>query len=404
MTVMEMPQKAVPGASEPTFDVEHPDAQLVARATELVPLIREHAAQGSEDRRVAPEVINALGEAQLFRLLMPRRYGGLAASLRTTCEVLAEVARGDGSTGWTAAILATGTPNATLFSAQAQEDVFGKTPDARVCGAISPKHTSERVEGGYLVSGSWAYASGSFAANWAALSITADGQPAAALVPAEAWTIEPTWQVVGMRGTGSDTIVLKEHFVPEHRVQLSADVLAGNPGTPYRDDNFFWVPALLVANIVLAAVHVGLGRHALEHTLANLPDKRVIHTIYPEGRLSPTHQIAVAKAASNLHLAELSLQRMCLDVDRAIASREPLDLLTRGRIRNDICVVAELVKEGIDELMTANGSSSFAESNVLSRIWRDSNTGSRHTYINPHLGKEAYGRLLLGNMELTGPL
>ncbi|WP_409468955.1 acyl-CoA dehydrogenase family protein [Streptomyces sp. HC307] len=313
-------------------DLGSPDAELVGRATDLVPLIREYAAQGSEARRVAPEVVKALDDADVFRLLVPKRYGGHGATLRTAVEAVAEVARGDGSTGWIAALMTVATGFVATSSAQAQEDVFGANPKAKVCGIFSPGSKSERVEGGYVISGRWPYASGSFAADWASLGITIEGDDpmamAMALIPAEAFTIEPTWFIAGMKGTGSDTIVVEDHFVPEHRVQRVKDMLESRYLTPYTDERMASMAFDAVASAILAAPQIGLGRHALEITRAKLPLKPVAYTSYQQAKLSPTHQIGVANAATKLHLAELALNRICLDIDEAATDGRLLDLET----------------------------------------------------------------------------
>ncbi|WP_028933787.1 acyl-CoA dehydrogenase family protein [Pseudonocardia spinosispora] len=377
------------------------DPEMVAHATALVPLIREHAQRSSEDRRVVPEVVDAVEAAGLFKLLVPQRLGGMGANLRTMMECVAEVARGDGSTAWAVALLNVCSWFATTFSDEAQRDMYS-TPDAKACGIFSPPLKSERVDGGYLVSGRWAYSSGSFAATWATLGIALDnGDPRAlALIPSSAWTIEPTWFVAGMKGSGSDTIVITDHFVPDHRIQRYLDMAEGDFRTTHKADeqnsNMAFLP---VAALVLVAAQVGLARHAMERTLANLPKKNVAYTCYTNARNSPTHQVGVAEAATRFDQAELLMQRACADIDGAAARGVHLDKLTRARVRMDTGVIAELVKDGLDRLMSANGASSFADANVLSRIWRDAEIAGRHALVMPDLGKEAYGQLLLGADE-----
>jgi alkylation response protein AidB-like acyl-CoA dehydrogenase len=387
-------------ASTAVEEIETPDAELVARATALVPLIREYAEQGSEARRVAPEVVKAMEESGLFHLMVPKRLGGFGASLRTAIEATAETARGDGSTGWVAALMTVGTAFAATFSEQCQDDIFGKNPRAKVCGIFSPGDRTEPVEGGYRVSGRWPYASGSFTADWASLTFTCeDGTPGMCLVPREAFTIEPTWFVAGMKGTGSDTIVVKDHFVPEYRTQRVPDMFASRFRSPHIDDRMAAMPFNAVAAGILVAPQIGLGRHALELSREKLPGKPVAYTAYTQAKDSPTHQLGVAKAATKLHLAELLIAKMCLDIDRAAVTRQLPDPEILARLRNDTGVVAELVREEIDYLLTANGAGSFADANVLSRIWRDSETASRHALVTTEIGREAYGRLLLGNDE-----
>jgi len=378
-----------------------PDQEVIARATALVPLIREHAEKSSEERRVVPEVVDALEEAGLFKLFVPRRLGGLETNLRTMMDCVAEVGRGDGSTAWAVALLNVCTWFSTTFSDKAQEEMYS-TPNAKACGIFSPPLKSEKVEGGYLVSGRWAYSSGSFAATWATLGIGVEGEDprALALIPSSAWKIEPTWFVAGMKGSGSDTIVVEDHFVPDHRIQRFADMVEGNFLTSHKGDeqnaNMAFIP---VAAIVLVGAQIGLARHAMERTLATLPKKNVAYTCYTNARNSPTHQVGVAEAATRFDQAELIMRRACADVDEAAARGVQLDKLTRARVRMDTGIIGELVKDGIDRLMTANGASSFSDANVLSMVWRDSEIAGRHALVMPELGKEAYGRMLLGADE-----
>lgn len=378
-----------------------PEPEVIARVTALVPMIRQYAEKSSEERRVAREVMTALEEAGLFKLLVPARLGGLETNLRTMMECVAEVGRGDGSTAWAVALLNVCTWFSTTFSDQAQQDMFS-TPEAKACGIFSPPLKSERVEGGYLVSGRWAYSSGSFAATWASLGIgLEDGDPRAlALIPSSAWTIEPTWFVTGMKGSGSDTIVVEDHFVPDHRIQRFTDMVEGGFGTSHKGDeqnaNMAFIP---VAALVLVGAQLGLARHAMERTLANLPKKNVAYTCYTNARNSPTHQLAVAEAATLFDQAEMLMQRATTDIDRAAAAGKQLEKLTRARVRMDTGIIGELVTEGLRKLMTANGASSFSDANVLSRIWRDSEIAARHALVMPELGKEAYGQMLLGADE-----
>ena len=380
----------------------HFDEELVARATALVPLIREHAAESSANRAVSPVVMQALEDAELLNLFVPHRFGGHEATMRTSMEVLAEIARGDGSTAWAASLLNVCTWFATTFSVEAQNDVFGTNPHAKVSGIFTPGSSMTRVDGGYLVSGRWPYSSGSFAADWAALGIAMDvpeGEDprALALFSRDQFTIEPTWFVTGMKGSGSDTIVLENQFVPDHRVQRFVDMREAQYLTPFADTernaNMAFIP---VAALVLISPQLGLARHALELTVQKLPGKPVAYTRYTQAKNSPAHQLGVAAAATKFRLAELLAGEAADIIDLNAVLRQLPDQATRARIRNDTGIVAELVKDGIDALLTANGAGSFAEANVFSRIWRDAEIAGRHAYVSPEVGKEVYGRVLLG--------
>ncbi|MBO4254087.1 acyl-CoA dehydrogenase family protein [Streptomyces griseorubiginosus] len=376
------------------------DPELVARASNLVPLIREHAEESSKQRRIVPEVVDAIQVAGLFGLLVPERLGGLESNMTTLLECVAEIARGDGSTGWAYAIATAASWSFTTFSDMAQQEVFTDTP-VRGCGVLGPATKAERVEGGYVVSGRWPYASSSFAASWGQFGLMLeDGDSVTlgqALVPSSAWRIEPTWIVAGMEGTGSDTVVVEDYFVPDHRIQSLRDMNDGNFATSHRADEqnsrILWGAG---ASLPLACAHLGLARHALEVTLERLPNKTVPYSIHGQAKNSPVHQLAVAEAACRFDQAELLLRRAATSTDQSAADGITPTALERQRTWVDMAVAAQLVREGLDELMTANGSSAFAQSNVLNRIWRDSAVGSRHIIMTPGGQKAAYGALLLG--------
>jgi 3-hydroxy-9,10-secoandrosta-1,3,5(10)-triene-9,17-dione monooxygenase len=128
--------------------------ELVARALALQPLLREHAAKIDADRRLPDEVNTALTEAGMFRLLNPERLGGYEADMRTVMEVIEALGVADASTAW---LVAVGTAASSLIgraSKQAQDEVFGSDPDARVAGGGDPA-IAVRVDGGVLMSGRW---------------------------------------------------------------------------------------------------------------------------------------------------------------------------------------------------------------------------------------------------------
>ena len=322
--------------------------------------------------------------------------------MRTVVEVLAEISRGDGSTGWVASLLNAGTWFGTTFTEQAQNDLFGGSPNTRISAIFTPGSSMTRVEGGYIVSGRWPYSSGAFAANWAALGIALDvpeGEDprAIALFSRDQYTIEESWYVTGMKGTASNTIVMNEQFVPDHRVQSFVGMRDAQYLTPYADqERNSRMTFIAVAALVLISPQLGLARHALELTLEKLPEKGVAYTRYTKAKNSPVHQLGVAQAATKIRLAELLAGNAADLIDKFAFEGDLQDIETRAQIRNDIGVIADLAKEAIDSLLTANGAGSFAEPNVLSRIWRDSEIGARHAYVTPEVGKELYGRVLLG--------
>jgi 3-hydroxy-9,10-secoandrosta-1,3,5(10)-triene-9,17-dione monooxygenase len=203
---------------ETTVDAE----ELIRRATELQPLLARNAAQAETDRRIPEENIEALREAGLFKLMIPKRLGGYETTIKTQLEVTAALGEACGSTAWVAALTNVCAWFTGLFCDQAQQDVFGADPDARVAGVFAPSTGVEKVDGGYRVTGRWAWSSGSLHASWAYVGVLQLGPEGpidmgVVLMPMSELSIEDTWFVAGMKGTGSNTVVAEDVFVPEHR-------------------------------------------------------------------------------------------------------------------------------------------------------------------------------------------
>ena len=133
---------------------------LVARAAELVPLLRASAVRAEQDRRLPEENLAALDKAELLRLRTPKRFGGIEADMRTYTDVVAEIGRGCGSTAWVVFISTATVWVACHFPEETQREIFGPNPDARFIGLLAPLSTATAVNGGYRVAGKWPFASG----------------------------------------------------------------------------------------------------------------------------------------------------------------------------------------------------------------------------------------------------
>lgn len=377
--------------------------ELVTRAEALIPLLKENAEQTERDRRVVEENIQACHDAELFRLCSPRRYGGFEYGMRTLIEVPAALAEGCGSTAWTVMSLNGLAFTAGLFSEQAQDDVFGDSPDVRIVGTLTPTNGETRpVPGGVMVSGSWAWASGCLHAQWACVAIPITDENgimidmAAVLIPMSELTLRDTWFVAGMEGSGSQTIVAEDVFVPEHRMMSMNGALCGEFPTPFKDEALYRSPFAPFASLMVVGPQLGLGRAALRIALDSAPKKAVVYTYFERQLESTAFHIMVAEAALKLDTAQLHLLRAADAIDEAAALGEPMPTVIRARCRADGGYAAKLTTEAIDILLTAHGASSFARSSAMQRIWRDSNTSARHGLINPMVMTEVYGKALLG--------
>ena len=369
-----------------------------------------NAPTGEADRRVADENIEAIRAAGLFKIMVPRRFGGLETDMRTKLEVSRELARGDGATAWVTTLMNVCSWFAGLATAQAQEDIWGGNPDARIAGVFTASGTARPADGGQYVTGRWPWASGCLHSDWAMVGMPVVGPDGAetdqglGFIPMSDLTIEDTWFTVGMRGTGSNTLVANDVFIPAHRIMSIPKVFAGDTPTPYKDEALYRASFVPVAAIVLAGPQLGLCSRALDYVIEMAPKRKIAYTFYETQAASPSFQLAVAKAATLVDTAHLFAYRAAAMIDDAARAGSKLSYLERARVRMDTGHVVTAARDAIDVLMSAHGASSFAEFNPMQRIWRDSETASRHAVLSPDISAEVYGRALLGITERVTPL
>ena len=391
--------------------VSTPDAtELVARIKELQPLLREHAAQGEQDRRVAEDVIQALRAAGVLKIATPKRYGGYETSMRAMLDVSAALGEADGGTAWVATLLNVCAWMTGTFPQQAQDDVWGEDPDALVCGVLAPTAETRKVEGGHQVSGRWYYNSGSWHATWAILGIPLTDESgevvdqALALIPRRELEYEETWFVAGMRSTGSNCMIAKDVFVPDHRIVSVPPAIEGHYATEHTDEALYQSAFVPILALVLAGPQLGMGRAALQMVREKAAKKPISYTFYTAQADSVAFQLQLAEAAMLIDTAHLHAYRAAADIDEAAARGEYPDFLTRARVRADTGWIIDHIVRAINILLSAHGAASFADVNPLQRLWRDSSVAARHAVVLPVVGYEVYGKALLGREDHITPL
>lgn len=376
---------------------------LLRKIDEIRPLIEKNAAEGEENRRVSQETVDALEAIGAFRVTQPAQYGGYEANSRAQVDVGAAVGRGDGGTAWIVALTNIANWLTALYPAQAQEDVWGADRNAKVSVVLATNGKTQRVEGGYRVSGEWSYNSASWHTTWAILGaelVDENGafvDTAQLLIPRSDLQFKDTWHVAGMRSTGSNSLSATDIFVPDHRVMRGEPALTGvYPGTTEETPGVYragWIPVL---NIILVGPQLGLGRAVLDRVVAKADSKGIAYTSFERQSDSVAFQLDIAKAALLLDAADGFAHRATDEIDIPAEAGVYPDYLTRARNRAYVGWIVENVARAIEMLLTAHGSGAFAEVNPLQRLWRDQAVASRHAFVLPALGYELYGKALLG--------
>jgi 3-hydroxy-9,10-secoandrosta-1,3,5(10)-triene-9,17-dione monooxygenase len=339
----------------------------------------------------------------------PKRFGGYEADLRTYTDVVTELARGCGSTGWISFISIATAWIAAQFSDQAQRDVFEGTPDARTIGVLAMGQPAQPVDGGYIVSGRWPYASNCLHAHWAILAVPlpVDGgiAPGIILAPMSDLKIADTWHVVAMRGTGSNTVIAEKIFVPGHRV-LPVETLAKGQSPRTNKDEFIYRESFMpTAVIAVAPPILGMALAARDLTLEriNSASKPIAYSFYDDLRKAPSMQLQLAQASTLIDSAVLLMRRWSDDIAGAARAGQEFAFTQRAQLRMDIGHAMKCCREAVDLLLSVQGASAFAESNPIQRVWRDLEMASRHGLLSGEVPHEIYGPALVGNFDALSP-
>jgi alkylation response protein AidB-like acyl-CoA dehydrogenase len=384
-------------------------AELVARARAMIPLLAGNASATDQDRRVAEQNILLMTKAGLFRMMVPKRYGGFQVNLRTSLDVISVVAEGCGSSAWVLSLINNCAWIVGLMPEAAQDEIFGADPDARVAGVLAPSTDVRRVEGGVVASGRWFWASGSLHASWGMLGIVvpdADGRRSVqrlAFVPMSELSIEYTWNASGMKGTGSNCLVAKDVFIPDHRMISLADAVEGRVSPP-RGEPLYRSAFIPVMVLAIVGPQLGLVRAALRHAIEGAAERNIPYTTYERQSDSPAFQLQIAEAAMKIESAHLHAYRAADDIDATAARGEYMPYEARARARAEGGYIARTVTEALNTLLSAHGAGSFADANPMQRIWRDANTAARHAFVLPPVCEEIYGKVLLGVKRNITPL
>lgn len=261
--------------------------------------IRRRREEFTRLRHMAPDVVERFKQLGVYRALVPRAFGGDEKSPHQFCEMIETIAEADGSAGWVASFgmavtYLAGLPPETFAK------VYAKGPDVVFAGGIFPPQRAPRVEGGFEVSGRWAWASGCMGAQLIGVGIAPvegekTGLPRMAVMPREKVSIDPTWNTTGLVGTGSHDVVVDKVVVPEEWT-----FVRGAPSP--RSEPMFRYPSLSFAAQVLTVVGLGVARGAIEELRA-MAGGRVSVTGAPRLADRPQVQIEIARAEAQLRAA-----------------------------------------------------------------------------------------------------
>ncbi len=373
-----------------------------ARARALAPLIESHSARIERERRVTPEVHKALLEAGLFHMLVPRSIGGGEADPWSYNQVLEEIAAADGSTAWCLGQGIGCTMAAGYLSPEVAAEVFG--PGQVLAWGPPSGAKAIATDGGYRVSGRWRFASGAPNATWFGAHCTVcepdgtprkgpDGKPMVRtmIAPASKTIIHDVWDVIGLRGTGSNDYEYKDLFVPE------AYTCWRDRSPDRRETGPLWnVPLLTMYGIGFSGIPLGLARASLKAFMEVAAGKVTSGMTGPLAE-NAVIQSEVARSTGKLESARAYLKHAIGEFWEHAQRGTDVPLDVRARLRIAITMAMGQCKEVVDYCYQAAGTNAIFEKGPFERRFRDMHTvtqqGQAHESNYEFSGQALFGKV-----------
>ena len=385
-----------------TNDSTLPDEELVSleRARGLIPRLAERAPAATAARMLPAETIAEYHAAGILRILQPRRFGGLQGRFSLFSRIVEELTYGCASSAWVYAVLAEHQWIIAQYPEAAQIDVWGEDSLAVASSSLAPREAARPVPGGWRLSGRYPFSSGCDYAQWAIIGafLGAKGDPRAVaylLVPLSQVEIVDDWQVLGLLGTGSKSLVLHDVFVPEHRHVMVSDLFAGTPpgALVHPDYPVLRAPRGFLVSYSLPPVAIALGRIALAIACARLA-KRVSRGVTRVAQ-SEVVQMALGEAAAAIDVATMLLHTGREASTAAVSSGRRITEAEALRARRDMVYAQHQVGWALDRLCEMDGARWVYDRDELGATRRDVMTILTHHAASRQAAMAPYGRMLL---------
>jgi 3-hydroxy-9,10-secoandrosta-1,3,5(10)-triene-9,17-dione monooxygenase len=342
--------------------------EYLERARKLIPAFRERAALTERTRRLPDENWADFQRAGLLRALQPARWGGFELHPAVFFRAVMEVSAACPSTGWVLGVLGVHSWQLAAFPERAQQDVWGADSTIQASSSYAPTGKIERVEGGFRVSGRWSFSSGCDFCRWAILGGSTrnpDGTPDARsyLLPRSDYEIDDNWHVMGLTGSGSKDIVVKDAFVPEYHTHKFLDAYnRDNPGQAVNQGALYRLAWASVFAYAIAAPAIGAATGALQCWREGGRARRTAydHKIVAEDPSTSEVDGARQRMLDTFdEMMELAEQRREISVER------------RARLRWDAANAVRLSVHAAGLMFESSGGRAIFLNNPIQRYFRD---------------------------------
>ena len=359
--------------------------------------------------RLDDQAAKVIREAGVIRMLQPKRYGGLETHPREWAETVMKIASLDGATGWVAGIVGVHPWEMAMVDDRVQQEIWGEDPDTWIASPYAPMGVLRPVDGGYVFNGRWQFSSGTDHCKWIFLGGMLGDEDGKALMPPVQYhvilprsdyeIVEGSWDVVGLKGTGSKDIVVKDAFIPDYRVIAFNKVADGSAVREAGLTNTLYkVPFSQAFPLGITAAVIGIAEGALAQHLA-----------YQRGRVQitgtkikddPYVLYAISEAAADISASRTALlDNICRFYDQAEAGREST-FEERAVGRRIQVQAAWRAVRAVDEIVNRSGGNGMRMSNPIQRFWRDAHMGMVHAI---HVPGSVFHASALTNIDVEPP-
>lgn len=364
---------------------------MIDRAKTLVPVLKERAPSCETLRRIPDETIADLKKNRIFDCCKPAEFGGFEQSWDVHCEVIRELAKGCASTAWVTSVYGEFMVQTGNLSLQAQRDVWGDNPSALICSGNSPHARLTPVESGFILNGEFQYSSGCDHVDWHNnVARLEDGKTAYfVLTPAKDREIIRDWNTFGLAGTGSNSIIIRDKFIPGHRTLRTTE-----PGYRAGEKPLFRQSQFSMNAFILASVAIGCAMGALEEFTAEMRQRssRFGSKIAEFQSL----QLRIAESAAELDAAWRIALHDVRESIKYLESHDTLDQSTMVRNKRDFAYVTQLCVRAIDRIFYAGGANALFVTAPIQRAFRDVHAAASQLILNWDVNGTLYGKIELG--------
>ena len=379
-------------------------AAMVARAKALIPRLRERASRTEELRRLPPETERELHESGLFRIVQPKRVGGSEFDYVALVDCADALGEADASVAWTFANLASHHWMLGMFDKRAQDLVWNKDPNALIASSfIFPAGRARKVDGGYVLRGSWPFSSGVDSCDWNMLASVVSSDDEADgieyrifLLNKTDYRILDTWNATGLGGTGSNDVEVKDAFVAESMTLAVSDLDGGpTPGSAVNPNALYALPVFSLFPYVLSGVALGNAQACLDDYVSIARHRAATYNRAKIGDLQST-QIKIAEASAKIDAARRIMRSTCIEAMADARRGRVPDIAAKTRSRRDGAYSVNLCTEAVSLLFAASGARGLFTIGTLQRQFRDAHAINSHIAFNFDAAGTNYGRVALG--------